>query len=369
MLPILFSRNLLRCLINQLSAQNRYLHRIAEKTIKVIHSRVEKKPQIAAVVVLALIGSNGQINFDVQTKTKTIEKLLAYVQPNALSKIIIPFLDNLIVRPQVQDQKIASIRRQQVADHLVSVVRSVSIVKGAGTSRYDDAVLEILSSFVKFAYFDLVTREGYQNGREPHAANTLNDLPEPMITDDSRQMFSSRINSCLTHLSRADPAYYAYNVVRTIQHYEMDQGIRPYLQVDDAVQHRIRQAWRVLDKVHTKQQSAPAARKNYLAAFKMLYSITILQVYNSDTEAVGLLDELKQCYDSLIKHKIKGGQDEGSEVLIEILLSLVSRPSLLFRRLAQQVFSACTSIVNANGLQSMFKVSLMDSSSKFVIVN
>lgn len=91
---------------------------------------------------------------------------------------------------------------------------------------------------------------------------------------------------------------------------------------------------------------------------KLLYSLTILEVYNGTADAVSLLDELKVCYDELIKPRKDGGvrPDEASQLLVEVLLSFISKPSALFRKLAQVVFAAFCSDINDGGLQSMMTV-------------
>ncbi len=47
-----------------------------------------------------------------------------------------------------------------------------------------------------------------------------------------------------------------------------------------------------------------------------------------------------------------------SVLLVEILLSLVSRPSVLYRRLASQVFSAYTGVMDGEALESLFLVNV-----------
>ena len=320
--------------------------------MKVIHSRVEKEPQIAPVVIMALMGPSVQINFDFLTKTKTVEKLLACVQVDALIDTVIPFFTDLLLHPRVNDETVARTRRQQIADQMVAIVRSIPSTReaNAASATYHDAISTILAPFVKLGFFQIVAQEAPIN------------RPEPPISNASRQMFQSRISSCLTHLiSRTvNPASHPYDIVCAIRHHEqVDDETKSVFEADDSIRKVMHQAWKILDTLHAKEHSAPVARKSYIHAFELLYSLTILQVYSGDADAVSLLDELKQCYDSLVRHKSKDGREGGSEVLTEILLTLVSKPSLLFRRLAQQVFSACTSSMTVNGLQSMFKVSEM----------
>jgi DNA polymerase phi len=96
-------------------------------------------------------------------------------------------------------------------------------------------------------------------------------------------------------------------------------------------------------------------------AFKLLYSMTILQVYNGDADAVSMLDELDFCYTKFLGEK-KSKDDEASDAsdaLVEILLSFASKQSQLFRRMSEQVFGAFADKVTENGLESLVSVCLL----------
>jgi DNA polymerase phi len=94
--------------------------------------------------------------------------------------------------------------------------------------------------------------------------------------------------------------------------------------------------------------------------------MTILQVYNGDADAVSMLGELDFCYSKIFgdkkSKKGKEGEEETSEAsdaLVEILLSFASKPSQLFRRMSEQVFTAFAPNVTATGLESLISVSCL----------
>ena len=349
LLPCLFSPNLMRCLVNQLSSSERYLNRIAENTTKAMLKRVQAQPSTAVEIIRGLLQPpQGRINFDQSTKTKTVEKVLSLINEPDLEQLL-PNLRQLILKPDALDEKAAASARQVLADHLVHIVRS----KQASPDKNDlwpsnySAVGSVLAMFAEFAYFtiniDAMSSETEQG---------------PPISSSSREMFRSRTSTCLTHLinKSANPSYFTYNLVRDIRlreenspHYSL------LLDSDQNVRDSIRRAWKTLDKIQEKEKETSPNNRRLLRAFKLLYSLAILQVYNGDVDSMNVLDDLKDCYTSLVKHRKKGEQ-QGSEALIEILLSFVAKPSLMFRRLAQQVFSACASDLNSTGMQSMIKV-------------
>lgn len=93
-------------------------------------------------------------------------------------------------------------------------------------------------------------------------------------------------------------------------------------------------------------------------AFKLLYSMTILQVYNGDADAVSMLDELDFCFSKIFGDKKSKKEEtaDASDALVEILLSFASKPSQLFRRMSEQVFGAFADKISENGLDSLVSV-------------
>ncbi|MCJ1468835.1 DNA-directed DNA polymerase [Pseudocyphellaria aurata] len=346
---IIFSKNLMRCLTNQLALPERYLHRLAEKSVKAILLRAKEDASVALPALECLLTPpKGQINFDQATKTKTVEKLLALVKNSSLRDLVIVFR-KLIWRPGTQDQKAAASRRQLLADQLVNIVRSrLSTDDNTSTSSNASKGFEdILALFAKLAYFTHTQSRASAERSE-----------DPLISTSSMDMFKSRISSCLTLLvtKSSNPAFFAHHVVCKIHSWEKSKepcisSVHAY----DAASVVLRKSWKVLKSIHLLEQSSELKRRPVLIAFKLLFSLAILQVYNFDADAVGVLEELKDCYGTLVKHKNKRAQG-GSDALIEIILSFVAKPSLLFRRLGQRVFSACVSTVDGAGLQSMIKV-------------
>lgn len=319
---------------------------MALKVLKAIHTRAEAEPWVAHYMVAGLIGSNGLVNFDQASKTKTIEKLLVQSSEGALPVIVTQF-DSLIRHPGVTDERAAESRRQLLADLLLSTVRSrkpddTDITPETRISSWIDQVFLV---FNKFAYpiFDF--------DQDTHSS------PSPPISKTTQNLLRSRISSCLAHvMSNPQGAHFPYIVVGNIHSLEVEENEQHFLfKADDAVRRDYNRAWKLLDKIHEKAISAKEKKRAYLKAFEVLYSLTMLQIYNGDTDAILLLDELETCYHSLVKHR-SAENDEASELLVEVLLSFISKPSVLFRKIAEQVFTTFSSEITAAGLQAMTKV-------------
>jgi DNA polymerase phi len=82
----LFTRNFMKCLMNQAAKEDRYLHRAALKTLQSIEKAVETYPELLIPVLKELIGKFGLYDFDQRTASKTIESLLQWVTPTNSKK-------------------------------------------------------------------------------------------------------------------------------------------------------------------------------------------------------------------------------------------------------------------------------------------
>lgn len=339
---LVFTRNLVRCLMNQLAVEDRYLHRMATKSVKTIQTRVSKEPAFAAAAIKGLMGSAGSVNFDQVTKTKTVEKIAVEANPDALKEIV-PLLEKLVSHSGTDDSKAAASSRQCLANLLVSIVRSRASSQDADEGLQD--VLEhILTIFVRSAYFIPNEKEG----------------PQPPMAPQTQEMFRNRINSCLNSLiaSQKYAATLPYTVVRKIRDAAKSEEYgKSIINIDGALSDSVKSAFKSLKKLSGQDENAAAD------AFKLLYSMTLLQVYNGDADAVSMLDELEFCYTKFLgdkkSRKKKGEEDEtsdASDTLVEILLSFASKQSQLFRRISEQVFSAFADKVTATGLESLTSI-------------
>ncbi|KAK2754662.1 DNA-directed DNA polymerase [Arachnomyces sp. PD_36] len=344
-----FTKNLMRCMMNQMAVEDRYLHRMALKAAKAIQTRVAKTREFAAAAVTGLMGPSGAINFDQITKSKTIEKIISDADLASLKEII-PLFEGFIANPGVDDSKLAASNRQLIANLLLSVVRSQSSNKGTDPEDLEDVMKSILLVLVRFSYF--VDEGDSETGRS---------APKPQLTQATQELFRSRIMSCLNTLinNRSSPGTLPYTVVRNIYEKERAEGSGKFvIEMDDNIRESVDSAFKTLKKIAHKEKKSKSKESSTIQAFKLLYSMTILQIYNGDGDAVSMLDELKFCYSKFLGNK-KSDQEEASDAsdaLVEILLSFASKPSQLFRRMSEQVFGAFADQVTADGLQSLISV-------------
>ncbi|KAJ5101617.1 hypothetical protein NUU61_003839 [Penicillium alfredii] len=338
-----FTKNLVRCLMNQLAVEDRYLHRMAVKASKAIQGRVSKEPGFAAPAVRGLMATSGTVNFDQATKTKTVEKIVAEASAEALKEIV-PLFEQLMRRPGTSDEKAAASSRQFLAGLLLTTVRSKASTTGDSADELQPVLEQILFIFVRFAYFT-------DSGNSSTA-------PEPAVTQPTQELLRNRINSCLNSLlaSQKYAATLPYAVVRQIRDAVKSGEYGKFIiEMDDTLQNSVKTAFKSLKKLSSKEKKGETSG---VAAFKLLYSMTILQVYSGDADAVSMLDELEFCYSKFLgdQDSKKGDTSDASDALVEILLSFASKQSQLFRRMSEQVFGAFADQVTENGLESLISI-------------
>lgn len=329
---------------------------MATKCARALLSKAETAPWTAPIIVQQLISNNGTPNFDVQTKSKTVEKVLCFADEAGLVEIV-GVLKNIILSPitttgevkaePAQVAKTAEARRQWAADLILTVVRN-------GKSPKTESWLnEVITMFASFGHFDIVDKK---------------KAPNPPISTSSQSMFRARLLSCLSYLitikegdvgERAET--WPYKAVRAISTLQKDGNYNLAVEFDDVIEETLRGALKTLERIRRKlaNPKKTSSVTPQLSSFELLYSLVILQVHAGETDALGVLDELQICYNKVVKSKpSSSGEDDvdASEVLVEILLSFLSKPSVLLRKLAMQVFSSFVDRITDRGLGVMFGV-------------
>jgi DNA polymerase phi len=347
LLSQLFTPNLTRCIINQRNdPKKNNLFDAAKVALNPVVARSKQDPSATAGLVQGLIEEGA---FDTATKTKNVESLLIQANPEALLSIV-GFVQQLMRKPNLKqgeqkhgEQAQADTQRRMLADLLVLIVRSHkeptelfvkhdSKQKNATPSAWLNLVLD---TFIELGYC------------EPAESDEV----VPALSDSAKSMCRSRLSSCvvqLMNLPLADAASAVYGLVKALR-----SSKRSYFQstasketkalvkrTDKAIQD-------AQDKVaKTKNQSKAATAQ----AFALLFAMSVLQVYNEEPDAVPVLEDLHACAGDW------GKDSESASMLIELLLSFVSKQSKLFRDLAEQVFATLAGSLTADGLQSMLDV-------------
>ncbi|KAI4694578.1 hypothetical protein J4E81_006176 [Alternaria sp. BMP 2799] len=365
----LFSPNLMRTLINQSKKEDRFLHSAALAALSSVQLRVEQEDGTALPIFVALTSKHGSVEFDRITRTKTLEQILASADDKSLMKII-RYHKSLILRPESEEQAVADSRRQAIADLLLNTIRQYKRYEkfnektfkkdiahlregGAAEDRKSNWLREILETLVEFAYFI------------PSKKADTKKMPLPPVSDRSRTMFQERLSSCLTKLldvklgARSDVAFMVLDMIRARngKSAKLDLAFK----ADESVLSTMDKALSTIDAISATGSIAG----NEMAAqgFLLLYSLTLLQAYNGEGDAVMMLDDLDASYKAFeasrkasSKKKSKASTSDGQNAFVEIVLSFSGNERTLFRRIGEEAFSIFASEISAEGLRSLTEI-------------
>ncbi|EFY90915.1 DNA polymerase V, putative [Metarhizium acridum CQMa 102] len=341
-LQSLFSRNLMSCLVNQASKEDRYLHRAAIKALKSIEVVVSAHPSSLTPVLANLLGKNGVYSFDQRTSTKTVDRLLQNINGENAEAVL------AVIR-----QPVMTLKQKEAAD-AQSIVRT-----------YADYLAKILNAFASAPLTDdeaEATKGSFGPVLQELAGLAYaqpKDISEDALTEQIREMCRSRLESSLAKLARSSKDFALFcEAVASIDASAKKMAPEIKESMDDALAR--------MGKL-LKRKSKTQGEKETAQGLAMLHAISIFQLYNDDPDAMEVLNDLSQFYDRLKATKASkhGEQNDGSsELLVEILLSMVARPSSLMRQVSQQVFEAFTGQVSAEGLELLTGPLASDESTK-----
>lgn len=330
LLQILFSKNLMTSLMNQAAKEDRYLHRAAIKTLKAIEAAVSSQPSILVPVLENLLSKNGVYNFDQRTNTKTIDRLLQNFN-----------LENDKGCLKIIQSPIASLSQQEVSEAQTILrvhIDYLSKVLGACASLGGkESQADKLKNTSLSATLQQLSRLAYS---QPE------DIPKDVLTEQIQELARSRLETALAKLTRQTSDFVTFcQAVASID----SSAVTMSEEIKSAIESALSRMHKLL-----KQKTKTDNDKTLTQGLAMLHAISIFQLYNQDPDAMEVLDDLAQFHERLQEGKLGDDDTGSSEFLVEILLSMVARPSSLMRQVSQQVFEAFTSQISAGGLELLF---------------
>ena len=362
------------CLQNQLKADSRYLQRSAQKALTAMHARVARQNELALVVLRGMLVDAGALQFDVSTRTKTLEKLIT-VNDN---RDVFNFLRELYQHPRVEKTHEATNARKILTDLLVAAcshelpqdhkfpnaTKHPSEESQSINSRYPMEILIQIGLFVRPA------------------------IPE--VTPGSRQYVKERIMACLEQAlktkvfgrtllrhtvvsisvfesQKLQPAYeFDTNIKAIIKDghrrlsaiqgsLSVDQNSR--LRMQDESEFSLEQSsdkdGDVVKHVSRGETADRTDGDGTADGLILLYHLALLQVYSGEAEAVTIVEDLNAYHDKMAE-EVDAFMD--ADVLVEVLLSFASKPSKFLRKIGLQAFASFAVQITQEGLQSLIRV-------------
>ncbi|KAI0833977.1 DNA polymerase phi-domain-containing protein [Hypoxylon sp. FL0890] len=329
----LFTRNLMKCLMNQASKEDRYLHRAALKSLQSMEKAVQASPELLLPILRELLGKHGAYGFDQRTNTKTIENLLQWATPDNAKSVLKLLRDPIIIMNDATGE--VEKFRQVYAGYVSKLATQAKPASEA--SSHGDKATNVAELGVK----ELAA-----------CAYSIQPQFKPDLSEKSREAFRRILASTIGKVMRrrAD-AEYLCNAVISVEPTAVNMSDEIRTEQESALK-----AMRKLLKASKKSDSKNAGASVGLA---LLYAITVLQLYDGAPDAISILQDLERC-----SEKMKSKEGGSSELLVEILLSLVSRQSPMMRQISEQVFEAFTSQISPEALELLTEPLLAEENEK-----
>lgn len=373
-LDTLFTPNAIQCLIHAFKGDDKYLRKSAQKAVQSLEQRLNRSPQVKCRCLQPLLDSSGGIDLDQVTKSSVIGKVLEPTGDGDNDTAVfdqlrdrLERLDNLSSTGSLKEYNVTLKLLTRLFDlHLARLPQEEEPNQPASVSGYG-ILTQILNLWISKIFFKDSGR-----GAETQTEQKFRDLKW------------SKFSSCLEQSLKR--GWFGRRLLREavlhIEYLEKHSTSLPNLvrrvDFEPDIEQLVKKAWKKLTNVTNatefpqqttsekrKSKEAPvpspqAPGSNVNDGMAMLYALTLLQVYNGETEAAEVLrdvlyyQERHEEQNQTIKES--HAEVDDSQTMVEILLSIVSQPSKLMRRLALQIFESFAPLMSGNGLQSLIRV-------------
>ncbi|KAI9717938.1 MAG: DNA-directed DNA polymerase [Chrysothrix sp. TS-e1954] len=336
MIEASFSRNVLRCVVNQSAQSKRLLHGDAKDLLKKMLERAKNHESTIEPILNSLLSaSDGEPLFDKLTNTQTIQHIISTVSWQATQKIID------VYHPLLERSRLALNNTKVITDQLLAVIRSQRMHHEDSAQAQFHWAEEILREFARRA-FEPIQEEAERGAFKPE------ELP---IARQVQEVYRSKLMSGVAALLEASDAHRAQYIPATLVnhiHGVWGNRIETISQADSDVQRTINQAYDTLGTLQDAEQIP------IVQSCSLLLAITLLQVYSGETEAVAILHDLQDVYSKI--NDTGPEQQEASDVILEVILGFASKSSALFRRLSELIFPAFAPNLTLLSLQSVINI-------------
>ncbi|KAI3626217.1 hypothetical protein CBS9595_001578 [Malassezia furfur] len=343
LLPFLFTPNLMRTWVNQVSVKDRLLHTMAQKTVEHVSDAVKRNPTAGLALVTQLLGEHGRQNFDKVTHTKTIESILSSLDESGIQRYL-AYLRGVAYAPaKSDDAKYTVTQRQWAADQMLALVRSSLIPKS------DAWIRDVLVYLSGFGFFVVK--------KTPNAPwSEVLEVPAVPFTEEIQALYRLRLQACLTELKNAtvNGRPWVLEVTDLLTKMSKDKALHSTaLPVAQARVDAAAGVLRSLQKLAAKESDDAQLAK--IRALQTLVAAVKLVSYEDTDESPDLVDSLVDVAKLLFLDK-KRAQDESvgaMELLVDALIGLLELSSSFLRAIATQVFAVFSDEMTAQSLDHL----------------
>ncbi|WFC98442.1 DNA-directed DNA polymerase [Malassezia yamatoensis] len=337
LLPFLFTPNLMRTWVNQLSGKDRLLHSMALKTVEYVSRAVKRSPTAGVALVTQLLGEHGRQDFDKVTHTKTIESILSSLDQAGIQRYL-EHLRNVAYQVNKSDSVLhVTTQRQWAADQMLALVRSNLIPKS------DEWLYDVITFLTAFGCFEVV--------KTPTSRKSVLTAPSVAFHEQTQALYRLRLQACLTELkgSEINGRSWPMEAASIVAKMKKDKCFKSV--ASGLAQERVESAYALLHSLQKKERKASAKTK----AFETLVAAVILITYEDTEESSNLVEPLVDVADVLFLGK-KADKDQGigaMELLVDVFIGLLEISSSFLRAIVSQAFAIFSGDLNAESLDHL----------------
>jgi len=381
-IPLVFTTNFMRCFVNNLSSEDRFLNKAAKHTMAAMHAKADTNEAVRLTLITQLLDKNP--NFDKMSRSKTVETLLGGLDVSHIQHYL-QYLTKAFLQQDGADSgsmergKRIDISRQWTIDQMFSLFRNSKVPREEGW------IKSILEFLLVHAFFDVKKADAKSKYVEAHT------LPAPALSTATREHCKTRFYSMMAELSTMAPlaakketeeaetvnysrklngtmldgTFWCSFALSMMVDLEKSKNFEALTVLGDEAAKAKKTALALVTKIQEKSKKASKELRAQYKAFELLFVQMILQLNVEAEDSTNILGELHDCYDKVFataskKANGKKTKDEDEEeelqpveVIIDILLSFLIKPSALLRHVSEQVFVIFCDKMTKTGLELM----------------
>ncbi|KAG0052711.1 DNA-directed DNA polymerase [Gryganskiella cystojenkinii] len=384
-IPLVFTTNFMRCFVNNLSSEDRFLNKAAKHTMAAMHAKADTNEAVRLTLITQLLDKNP--NFDKMSRSKTVETLLGGLDVSHIHHYL-QYLTKAFLQHDGADSssmergKRIDIARQWTVDQMFSLFRNSKVPREEGW------IKSILEFLLVNAFFNIKKVDAKSKYVEAHV------LPAPVLSAATREHCKTRFYSMMAELSTMAPlaakkeadetetvnfsrklngtmldgTFWCSYALQMMVDLEKNKNFEALTVLGDDAAKAKKAALTLVGKIQEKSKKASKELRAQYKAFELLFVQMILQLNVEAEDSTNILGELHDCYDKVFaagskkangKKAASKDEDEEEEelqpveVIIDILLSFLIKPSALLRHVSEQVFVIFCDKMTKTGLELM----------------
>ncbi|CAG8508221.1 4252_t:CDS:10 [Gigaspora rosea] len=388
-IPSIFTPNLLRTLMNNFLDKTRYLHEAAMHILSIFEQVVEENNDKALIIVIQLLSHSYNRNFNGFFNTKIIKKIFGAMDNEALEQYLL-HLKKIFLHPNeihLSENRSIEQHRQWIMNHVYTLLKDHHVKRHEGFLKSVESHPKTYntrsSKRLKLDSGTSTTNvKMVDNSEEVHV---LFELPKPELSEKIQKCLRTRFFHALGELctirssdkgmsthqlygTMTDGVSWAYYAVNLMKKYYDDSRIEPLIILSDEAQ-KIKNdviilLQQITNKISSKSSKNDPTSTLQYKGFILLFSFSILTLYNEPDESMNALKDLRICYDRMFDKKKKPSKklknasesDQNmhnpADVIVDILLGYLAKPSSFLHNMSEQIFK----IFCANITKSSFDV-------------